>query len=104
LPLGYALSDKESELGRMFVSFQAWTGTKEKTQLSSFSDTNKGDKMDELRSLVEKDLSYHSMAYQIYGFHWCNYKHLNYQFKMRKNLPLVANCYPLRRGKKYYLN
>jgi hypothetical protein len=60
--LGYALSDKEPELGRMCDSFKARTGTKEKIQFSSFSDTNKGDKMDELRSLAEKDLSYHSIG------------------------------------------
>ena len=48
-------------------------GQKKRTNfLVSVISTNKGDKMDEFHSLVEKDLSYHSITYQIYGFYWCN--------------------------------
>ena len=47
------------------------------------------------------DLSYLSIVYEIYGFHWCKFNHFNLQFKMRKNPPLVTNSYPLSGGKSY---
>jgi len=54
--------------------------------------------MEESPSLSKKkDLSYPSIVYQIYGFHWCKFNHLNFQFQMRKNSPLVTNDYPLSR-------
>ena len=100
-PLGDALSDEEHVLGCICDSFRAWTGTKEKNQFFQYQwsvPINRIKWKNSIHYLKKMDLSYLSIVYEIYGFNWCKLNHLNFQFKMRKNSPLVTNSYPLSGG------
>ncbi|KAJ6867583.1 hypothetical protein NC652_038708 [Populus alba x Populus x berolinensis] len=49
--------------------------------------------------IIKRDLEYTSIVYQIYGFYGCKFNYLNFQLKMQKNSPLIANDYLLREEK-----
>lgn len=100
-PLGDVLSDEEHVLGCMCDSFRAWTGTKEKNQFFQYQWSVPINRIKWKNSIhyLKRIYDILLLCIKFYGFYWYKSNRLNFQFKMKKNFPLVANGYPLSRGK-----